>query len=567
MYRSTPIAARAVAGAMLSLLALSSPTSAQCQLHELSGAAPVDRFGQNVDGAGDVNGDGFSDVIVGAPLNDDGGADAGMARVFSGLDGALLHTLLGTGVGDQFGKTVSGAGDTNGDGYDDFVVGAPFDDDVGSNSGSVTLFSGLDAAVLHTFNGFSALEVRELGWSVGGAGDVNDDGYDDVIAGGAASSVAGTFAGHARVYSGIDGTVLHMFDGVAGDRLGGSVNGAGDVDGDGHDDVVVAGWASDRGGPDSGVVHVYSGLDGSVLHTFVGAPGDELGNDLHGPSVDGAGDVDGDGYADIIAGARVHAGPGVNAGQARVWSGFDGTELHTLDGTAGDFFGTSVAGLGDVNQDGYDDFVVGATLAGDSFEGTATVFSGVDGSVLMTVNGNSAVDLFGRSVGPAGDVNGDGLPDLIVGADQDDPSGDDSGSAVVFLLRATFFESYCSANPNSTGGAAAISFSGSTHISDDDFVLNASPVPDDFGIFFFGPGQIEVPFGNGFLCISAPQYRLLPVDVGTSSVLSHTVDFGSPAGALITPGQAWNFQAWFRDPAGGGAAFNTSDGIQIVFCP
>jgi len=204
-------------------------------------------------------------------------------------------------------------------------------------------------------------------------------------------------------------------------RFGRSVSGAGDVNSDGFDDLIVG---SEFGPPN---VQVFSGSDGSVLHTFDG----DLANGDFGDSVSGAGDVNGDGFADLIVGA-----PNTVRGSAQVFSGFDGTVLYTFEGDSfDDEFGTSVSGTGDVNDDGFDDVIVGAPRDSNSgfFSGSARVFSGVDGSVLYTFNGDSAVDSLGWSVSGAGDVNNDGVADFIVGANRG--GGNDGGYARVFVSR------------------------------------------------------------------------------------------------------------------------------------
>ena len=127
---------------------------------------------------GDVNNDGIDDFIVGARRGDNGGS----ARVLSGSDGTALYTFGGDNAEDQFGFSVSGAGDVNNDDIDDFIVGARFDDNNGSASGSARVLSGSDGAVLYTFNGDNAED--QFGFSVSGAGDLNNDGYADLIVGG-----------------------------------------------------------------------------------------------------------------------------------------------------------------------------------------------------------------------------------------------------------------------------------------------------------------------------------------------------------------------------------------------
>ena len=128
-------------------------------------------------------------------------------------------------------------------------------------------------------------------------------------------------------------------------------------------------------------------------------------------------------------------------------------------------------------------------------------------------------------------------------------------------------DSYCTAAVNSTGSGAEIEANGSVSLASDNLDLTAGPVPNQPGLFFYGPGQTQVPFGNGFRCITGPFVRL-PIVFASSSELFHDVDLGNlPSGGQINPGDTWNFQAWYRDPMGGGAAFNLSDGVEITFTP
>ena len=243
-------------------------------------------------------------------------------------------------------------------------------------------------------------------------------------------------AGQATVFSGKDGSVLNTFNGVvAGDCFGTSVAGAGDVNRDGFPDIIVgARLASPGGRMGAGQATVFSGKNGSVLYTFNGV----VAGDCFGTSVAGPGDVDRDGFPDIIVGAHM-ASPGwlVEAGQATVFSGKDGSVLYTFNGLAyGNCFGHSVAGAGDVNRDGFPDLIVGAegfNPVARRYAGQATAFSGKDGSVLYTFNGVVFGDYFGTSVAGAGDVDRDGFPDIIVGACGADPGGrSNAGQVTVF---------------------------------------------------------------------------------------------------------------------------------------
>ena len=195
------------------------------------------------------------------------------------------------------------------------------------NSGRARVFSGADGSILYNFDGDSA--GASLGLSVSSAGDVNGDGFADVIVG--TNNSAGS--GSARVFSGVDGSVLYNFDGDSSlDGFGGSVSGAGDVNGDGFDDLIVGTLGDDNNGSASGSARVFSGSDGSVLYNF---DGDSVG-DRFGTSVSSAGDVNGDGFADFIVGAELH---GANrGGYARLF--VSGPPI-----------------LGDCNQDGVVNFL------------------------------------------------------------------------------------------------------------------------------------------------------------------------------------------------------------------
>jgi hypothetical protein len=416
------------------LLALGSSVCAQVthlSQFPLNGDSPTDQFGHSVSGAGDVNGDGFDDVIVGALFDDNNGSNSGSARVFCGRTGAILYTFNGDSAGDQFGYAVAGAGDVNNDGFDDLIVGAPFDDNNGTSSGSARVFSGATGAILRTFNGDSAGD--QFGFSVSGAGDVNGDGFDDLIVGATGDGNNGAASGSARVFSGATGAILYTFNGdSASDQFGYSVRGAGDANNDGFDDLIVGALQDDNNGTNSGMARVLSGVNGAILRTF---NGDSAG-DFFGVSVSGAGDVDADGFADLIVGAIQDDNNGVDSGSARVFSGRTGAILYTFNGdSAGDEFGRSVSGAVDVNNDGFDDLIVGAVWDDNNgdMSGSARVFSGATGAILYTFDGDAAGDWFGYDVSGAGDVNNDGFDDVIVGAFLNNNNGDNSGSARVFL--------------------------------------------------------------------------------------------------------------------------------------
>ncbi len=400
-------------------------------LYQKNGFGASDRVGGSVGIQGDVNADGKSDFIIGAPFADPNDSlDAGVVFVYSGIDGSLLYQKNGVSAGDRVGGSVGIMGDANIDGFADFIVGAPLTHQSENTVGFAYVYSGANGALLYRKSGSGGGD--HFGTSVANAGDVNGDGKADFIVGANSASPSGlTDAGSAYIYSGADGTLLYRKDGTDSlDWLGYSVAGAGDVNGDGYSDFIIgAQWADPGGLSGAGSAFVYSGADGTLLYKKDGA--NSL--DWLGRSVAGAGDVNGDGRADFIISAEL-ADPGglTNAGSIFVYSGADGTLLFQKNGaTAGGQLGRSVAGAGDVNGDGKADFIIGAPRA-DALNGSAFVYSGLDGSLLYQKNGDDDDDL-GNSVSGAGDVNGDGKADFIVGADATNPGGLlNAGSAFVY---------------------------------------------------------------------------------------------------------------------------------------
>ncbi len=430
---------RAVSTLVVLILSLccSGVAAAQAALsHQFYGSGAQEELGRSVSGIGDVNGDGLADVIIGSPGYDNGLAiSVGKASVRSGADGSLLYSFLGVTPGDWFGASVSGAGDVNGDGVPDLIIGAPYSDWVGNNSGRAFVYSGATGGLLHVFDG---VVNQRLGYAVSAAGDVNGDGFDDVIVGSENMAVV-------RVYSGADGSLLHLVSGNPSTdfAFGHAVSGAGDVNGDGAEDFIVGASTADTNGTNSGAAYVYSGADGSVLHVFDGV----ASYDSFGYSVGGGLDFNGDGFDDILVGARNATLGAANSGVVYVFSGVDGSSLFVIGGSAlGDNFGESVAASADVDGDSIPDFVVGAPLAdfNGANTGRASVYSGADGSVIFSVDGNSNGGQLGLSVSGALDTNGDGFGDIIVGAPIVAVAGSGSvGCASIFFL------------PRSLGGGQA----------------------------------------------------------------------------------------------------------------
>ena len=393
----------------------------------IDGFASGDRFGHSVAFVGDVDGDFREDYAIGAYLKTVGGlTQRGRVYVFSGIDGDLLWSKAGEAQGDQFGFSVGGGGDVNNDGIPDVIVGARRNDSGGPNSGRVYAYNGINGASFWEFDGPAGGD--EVGSAVDGVGDVNGDGRSDVVV---SSFLKAGERGRVWVLSGLDGDIVHAVTGQnPGDRLGFDVAGLGDVNDDDVPDFGAGAYQSDFKGDNAGLAFAFSGVDASQLLIFSdGQPGDEFGF-----SISGAGDIDDDGFDDVIVGARLSdagtGNPTDDRGQAFVYSSKTAQLLHTLTGDdPGDEFGYDVAGLGDADGDGIVDVIVGAPKAGP---GEVHAFSGADGTELYALEGENDGDDFGLSIDGNGDTDDSGAPEALVGARLNDVIDVDAGRAYIF---------------------------------------------------------------------------------------------------------------------------------------
>ncbi len=464
---------------------------------------PRTQFGSGVAGNCDVNGDGFKDLVVGAPLYQNGQAKEGRLYVFYGSALGLPDSPNWSYESNvefaRLGYSVGFAGDYNGDGYDDIIVGAPgYPNDYLSAHGRVFIFlgsaNGLSNGPVYQFiNWFDG--YTGIGEVVGGAGDVNGDGYDDIYYGEPywppPPSLSGdnVFESNGRFLVSLGSPSGHSGWGGGGegegDRalFGYSISGRGDINNDGYSDLIV-------GSPNLyiniytlGKVYVYLGSPGGL--TYAGSP--NVGGYGLGASVSIAGDLNADGYDDAIFGAQYTAWDSQDTSMVTAnvcygsanglrynpepWNFFySGGSFVSVDGigdvnadgysdvmvvtllkdthwnnqypkrfayygsndplspsadwttTGGGSYGYSVSGAGDVNGDGFDDVIVGAPRFSnpESEEGKVYLYpgsaSGLSTSAMWTFESNSPGALFGEPVSSAGDVNGDGFADIIIGA-------------------------------------------------------------------------------------------------------------------------------------------------------
>jgi hypothetical protein len=368
---------------------LASPVSAQV----LSGTLDGDLYGRSVAWAGDVNHDGYEDFLVGAPGANGPAGRAGMVELYLGRYGVYPTTpdavYYGEVSGDEFGYAVSTAGDLDGDGYDDFLVGAPGNDESGVQAGKVYLFFGAGTPPSGPDLSWTGdLPGARFGAALAGGFNFNKDGYDDFAVGAPAITDtrpdgAGLRAGQVKVYLG-------------------------------------------------------SGNPSSIEASFT-FYGDQARWDL-GYALDPAGDVNKDGYDDLIAGAPQRED--LNPGHAVIWLGQSSTATTparvVLEGQTGaDRFGSDVSGAGDQNGDGYDDVLVGAPGRDSAGIGSGTIYIFRGGFTVNTLstwfaNGQTAGDSLGTAVDGGFDMNGDGVPDLAAGAPGRDDPGANAGQVRIY---------------------------------------------------------------------------------------------------------------------------------------
>jgi FG-GAP repeat len=279
--------------------------------------------------------------------------------------------------------------------------------------------------VLHTFTGPDPGAGGYFGWAVSELRDIDHDGVTDIIVGEPQLTAAGR--GRTWVYSGRTGRLIYRFHGVGSDAQGYAIADAGDVNGDGVSDIVTG---APGDGTDEGRAYLYSGATGKLIHRFSGfANGDSFG-----AAVSSAGDVNRDGRSDLLIGAPGSGAPGSPAGHAYVYSGRDFHRIETLSANnPGDSFGSGTDSTADVNGDDVPDEVVGARDAGPARGGAAYVFSGRTGARLYRIDPPATADAFGSFfVAGVGDANGDRIPDIYVADYNDSANGTASGRAAVY---------------------------------------------------------------------------------------------------------------------------------------
>ena len=433
------------------------------------GEVENDHAGRAVASAGDVDGDGLDDILIGAWKNSEGGIDAGKAYVV--LASSLLevssssrasrktdladadYAFIGQEAGDNAGHSVASAGDVDGDGLDDILIGVEKDDLGGDDAGKACVFRGSQLSAKASFSVGSAAicilgesESDKAGRAVSSAGDVDGDGLADVLVGAYGNDEVGENAGKIYVFYGssfgsglnlaydFSAADISMTGEGAGENAGYSVASAGDVDGDGYSDVLIGATGNDEVADNAGKTYLVFGSTMNDVESIELADSDlsflgEASEDYAGRTVAGAGDVDGDSLHDVMIGAWKNSENATGSGKAYVILGSTLTGAvkinlenasHSFSGFAEkDYAGTSVAVAGDVDGDGLSDALVGAYGTGEG-AGSLYVLLGANlagaSSVDYAFHGENIADYAGNSVSYAGDVDGNGRDDLLVGS-------------------------------------------------------------------------------------------------------------------------------------------------------
>ena len=509
-----------------SLLVCAAGLAAQVPMYVLEGATS-EVYGEFVCAAGDVDGDGFADIALTVRPEDEVGA--ARIEIRSGRDGSLLHELLFDHPGDEKGVRLAPAGDLDGDGQPDLIVR------MGDHKRVHVLSGTSPFAIIHRFevDGPTGLGL------VAGLGDMDLDGVSDF-------AIAGSQGGNGFVacLSGATGDLILVKIGSGpGDLFGNNVADAGDVNGDGHADLLVRHNQSDI--YFNGVVSVFSGHDGSLLaKLFGGSIGVSMGT---------VGDLDGDGCDEVILGKPQLPNPHIiGPGSAIVYSvKLQATLFEYWGELTFEECGFRVGGLGDVDGDAVPDFFITSPnyspYYGSGILGKAWVRSGADGALLFSVEGDYDLGGIGSAAAAGGDVNGDGRCDLIVGR---------TGSLAVHALMPPF--TWLGAELAGTLAAPFLYGQGTLQPqSATEIGLNGA-APGASALLVAGLAALNAPFKGGTL-VPAPQALVPGLTAGADG--HGTLAFHWPAG--LPSGTSLYLQAWLAD-AGGPAGFAATNALKAV---
>jgi hypothetical protein len=525
------------------------------------GEGPFDLAGFPLAGVGDVNGDGYDDILIGANYNSEGGKlRAGQVYLIFGRpsnwsSGINLKdadaSFVGENAEDWAGTDIAGAGDVNNDSYDDILISSWRCDDGGKDKGQTYLIFGKpsgwsmdinlkdsDASFIGEFEGDCS------GDGIAGVGDVNADGYDDFLIGSAGNSDFGFWSGQTYLIFGkangwSNDTNLSKADASfygerAGSNLGFSLNGVGDVNGDGIDDMLIGAPYDDDVGLNAGQAYLIFGkTSGWSMYTSISTADasfrGENGTDVCAWEVAGAGDVNADGFDDILISANGSDAGDFDTGQVYLIFGKDSgwlmdTPISSANGSfigenVDDQVGYSIAGAGDVNRDGFDDILIGTRFndSGGNKSGQAYLILGRSSGWGKHVNiSNANASFIGEAAGDeasypvvgAGDVNGDGYDDILLGAHMNIGLGNLEGKAYLIFPEKNF-------NPNTITSVKVYSDAG---YSDE---IDFAEVNDVCYVELIGDvgnsTRMDLAMVDVTSTSSIPGFRLKLIETGASS--------------------------------------------------
>jgi FG-GAP repeat protein len=549
--------------------------SGQTPLVTYPGASAGDRFGRSTAAVGDVDGDGWEDFAVGAPLNDAAASNAGAVTVRSGRTQQVLHQWTGSSVNDGFGSAIAAAGDIDLDGKGDVLVGAS-QWVSGIGAGYAIVFSGATGLPLHTFNGTAG---SGFGHAVAGGGDIDGDTVPDLLVGAPFDSTGATTGGAIYLFSGASGAPIRSHVGTtAWAYFGYSVLIHDDVDGDGMSEYAAGHPTLQIGSPLPTGVDAFWGATGAPLWSAAVAQW----NDEYGWALARLADTTGDGVDEVLAGAPQDPGIGCacnGKGFTRLLDGATGAMLYQVNGT-GSYtgLGFSLAAAGDVNGNGVEDFAVGQPGTEDCGSGMLAVQirEGLDGTLILSIPvAGGAGAQFGFALASM-DANGDGLRDVLCGTPCENAAGVESGSLRVYtcVRRPTV---YCEAQLNSLGCLPWIQGVGTPSATLPlAFRIKAHEVLSNKpGILMYGFTPQRTPFLGGSLCVLPPIKRTPgqnsggnppPVDCSGNFGIDFNERIRSGVDPLLIAGEEIFAQYWSRDAAAPSTS-NLTDAIGFFINP
>ncbi len=449
-------------------------------LHEYLGSNGVG-LGRSVAKLDDFDGDGISEFAIGVPGEDAPGyhSNPGAVYVYSGDTFAPRYILYATNSGQRFGHDVAPAGDLDGDGVGDILVGTE-----GTNGLSALAFSGIDGSLLYQITDGTTSE--HFGTTVSALDDVNHDGYDDFLVAAPGDGPGGGAIGTVSLYSGKTGTLIYRVAGRTDfDWFGIAMSAIEDQDGDGVKDFLVGAPSSDpwpQGGPvKTGEICGFSGATGNPLFRLLGPSR----RGYFGGSISTAGDLNGDGISDLAIGAPGWYGTVV--GEVFLYSGLDHSLLGRIPGTEqGDYFGWTVVITPDLNQDGRMDLLVGQISSnpdGMTSAGSVHLYSGASQDLIQTWDGPSAEARLGNDIAMIGDVTGNGVEEWLCGAFGIRVGGSNNGGAFIYSFDA-LLHADASEISGSSGGVMTLEL---------DFPPEEANQQYQILISTLGPGVTELP--------------------------------------------------------------------------